>query len=191
MAGLSKYFYGGKKVAYVPTAQAWLEAHCKHVSMSNAKAGDVVIFTWDGTGYNRERGSRDHIGFIRKGGTSSVAYTIEGNTSGGIVAERTRAACYIYGIYRPNFPATKAKTTAAKKTTKSVKTVKISATYRVVSKVGSNIRKSPTTASKRIGGLKYKTRIKCTKKRGSWVYAKKYKGWVCTGEGSKTYLKKI
>lgn len=107
-SGASKYFYGGQKVAYVPTAQAWLKANCEHVTMANARAGDVVVFTWSGNGYNQERGSRDHIGFIEKKGTKDICYTIEGNTGTGNpttskVMERERPAKYIYGIYRPNY----------------------------------------------------------------------------------------
>ena len=104
-------FCDGQKTAYVPTAQQWLKKNCKHVKMSDAKAGDIVIFTWDGNGYNSERGSRDHIGFVRAKGTSGIVYTVEGNTLGGKVAKRTRSARYIYAIYRPNYPKKKASAT--------------------------------------------------------------------------------
>ena len=90
-AGTKSLFYGGKSVFYVPYAQEWLKKNCTHVKMADAKPGDIVVFTWDGEGNNSEKGSRDHIGFIRKAGTSKTAYTIEGNTSGGIVANKTRA----------------------------------------------------------------------------------------------------
>lgn len=58
----------------------------------DAKAGDLVIFDWDGDG------SPDHIGFVEKN-KGSYIQTIEGNTSsgssgsqsnGGVVARRTR-----------------------------------------------------------------------------------------------------
>lgn len=120
-AGAKSLFYDGKPVFYVPYAQQWLKKHCTHVKMANAKAGDIVIFTWDGNGYNSERGSRDHIGFVRKAGTSSTVYTIEGNTSGSKVAKRTRASRYIYGIYRPKYSTAKKKTTTAKKEANNVK----------------------------------------------------------------------
>ncbi len=110
MCGASKLFCNGQKTAYVPTAQQWLRSNCKHIKMADAKAGDVVIFTWSGNGYNSERGSRDHIGFVRKAGTSSTVYTVEGNTLGGKVAKRTRSARYIYAIYRPNYPKTASST---------------------------------------------------------------------------------
>lgn len=104
----SKLFCGGKTVVYVPTAQQWLKANCKKVSLTDAQAGDIVIFTWSGTGYNRETGSRDHIGFVRQKGTKDTVYTIEGNTGASspkttTVMRRNRAAKYIFAIYRPDY----------------------------------------------------------------------------------------
>lgn len=108
MSDASKLFYGGQKTAYVPTATVWMQANLQHVSMTEARAGDIVVFTWSGKGYNKERGSRDHIGFIRKAGNQNACYTIEGNTGADKptktkVMERTRASKYIYGIYRPKY----------------------------------------------------------------------------------------
>lgn len=108
MKNASKLFCGGKNVVYVPTAQQWLKANCKKVSLTDAKAGDIVIFTWSGKGYNKEVGSRDHIGFVRQKGTKDTVYTIEGNTGASdpkstTVMRRNRAAKYIFGIYRPNY----------------------------------------------------------------------------------------
>lgn len=119
-AGAKNLLYGGKPVFYVPYLQQWLKKNCTHVKMSNAQPGDIIIFTWDGNGYNSERGSRDHTGFVYKHtGSSSYVSTIEGNTNGGIVAKRTRAAKYIYGIYRPKY-AKKTSTSTTKKTSKTV-----------------------------------------------------------------------
>lgn len=105
----SKLFCDGRTVVYVPTAQVWLKANCKKVSLTEARAGDIVVFTWSGNGYNKEVGSRDHIGLVRSKGTKNVVYTIEGNTGASTptqtkVMRRNRAAKYIYGIYRPNYP---------------------------------------------------------------------------------------
>lgn len=110
----SKLFCDGKTVVYVPTAQQWLKANCKKMTMSGAKAGDIVVFTWSGNGYNQEKGSRDHIGFIEKApdkdkkGNVTYLNTVEGNTGGANpkvtkVMRRKRAPKYIYGIYRPNY----------------------------------------------------------------------------------------
>lgn len=114
LAGASKLFYGGNKTAYVPTATIWLQANCKKVAIKDAEAGDIVVFTWGGNGYDKEQGSRDHIGFIRKKGTDKEIYTIEGNTGASdpkrtTVMERIREAKYIYGIYRPAYTPEAAK----------------------------------------------------------------------------------
>ena len=101
-AGAKKYLYDGKPVFYVPYLQQWLKKHAKHVSLSDVKRGDIIIFTWDGNGYNKERGSRDHVGFARAASTGSTLFTIEGNTSGGKVAKKDRPSKYIYGVYRVN-----------------------------------------------------------------------------------------
>lgn len=112
MAGASKLFFDGKKTAYVPTATVWMQANCKKIALGKEKAGDIVVFTWSGNGYDKETGSRDHIGFIYKEGTGKKCYTIEGNTGASsplktTVMERIREAKYIYGIYRPPYTAKK------------------------------------------------------------------------------------
>ena len=101
-AGAKKYFYGGKPVFYVPYAQQWLKKNAKHVPLSDVRRGDIIIFTWDGNGYNKERGSRDHIGFARAASSGNTLFTVEGNTNGGKVAKKDRPAKYIYGVYRVN-----------------------------------------------------------------------------------------
>ena len=111
MAGASKLFYNGQKTAYVPTATVWMQANYKKVELEDAKAGDVVVFTWNGKGYGTEEGSRDHIGFVYQQGTHTKVYSIEGNTGASspkqtTVMKRIREAKYIYGIYRPPFDGT-------------------------------------------------------------------------------------
>ena len=103
--GNKSKFYGGKPVFYVPYAQEWMAKNYKTIydyrkggNLANVRKGDVVIFMWS-------RGSRDHIGFSRATGTATELYTIEGNTSGGIVAKKTRAKKYIYAVYRPPYKA--------------------------------------------------------------------------------------
>lgn len=102
--GQKGMWYGGKPVFYVPYAQEWMAKNYKTVydyrgkgSLSNSRKGDIVIFMWS-------RGSRDHIGAVRKTtGSSSTLMTIEGNTNGGVVANRTRAKVNIYAVYRPPY----------------------------------------------------------------------------------------
>lgn len=106
-AGLKKCIYDPYKTTnpyWVPTIEEYLHNHAKHVKMADARAGDIVIFTWSKTAGNNGRRigicSRDHVGFIRKQGTSTMCYTVEGNTSGGIVANRERPLRNIFAIYR-------------------------------------------------------------------------------------------
>lgn len=88
--GNKSRIFGGKPVFYVPTAQIWLAKNYKTIydyrtggSLESVRKGDIIIFMWT-------RGSRDHIGFARASGDRDYLYTIEGNTSGGKVARRTR-----------------------------------------------------------------------------------------------------
>lgn len=108
---LSKLFYGGLKVCNCRTAFLWCLVHLKKVKMADAKAGDIVFFTWTGKGNNSFNPARsiNHIGFIRKKGTSTTAYTIEGNTNSrnpavSKVANKTREKAVVLGIFRPKYP---------------------------------------------------------------------------------------
>lgn len=138
--GMKKEIYKPSQVSapfWLPTIEEWLHKNATHVKMADAQPGDIVIFTWTGGGNNaRKKGvcSRDHIGFIRHKGTSSTCYTIEGNTSGGIVDTRTRALTNIFAIYRLDCCNSKSKakqdkveSKVSKKTASSGKAVDISA----------------------------------------------------------------
>lgn len=90
-------FYGGKKVVYVPTAEKWCYAHLANIPLYLAMPMDVITFDWN------NNGTPDHIGFVRERKSDTEIYTIEGNTSGGIVAKKTRPLKYISGVFRPEF----------------------------------------------------------------------------------------
>lgn len=92
----SPLFYGGKNVVYVPNAESWLFANYANIPIYLAMPMDVVTFNWDG-------GLPDHIGFVRERKSDTTVLTIEGNTSGGIVANRERPAKYISGCFRIGF----------------------------------------------------------------------------------------
>lgn len=94
----SPLFYGGKKVVYCPTAIKWASANLAMIPAYLALPMDIVFFDWN------HNALPDHIGFIRERKSCDEVYTIEGNTSGGIVAQKTRPVKYIQGIYRPHFP---------------------------------------------------------------------------------------
>ena len=95
----SPLFYGGKKVVYCPTAIKWASANLAQIPPYLALPMDIVFFDWN------LNGVPNHIGFIRERKSCDYVKTIEGNTSGGIVAQKTRSVEYIQGIYRPHFPA--------------------------------------------------------------------------------------
>ncbi len=95
--GDSALFYGGKKVVYVPSAEKWLFANCVNIPIYLAMPMDVVTFDWNNNGVP------DHIGFVRDRKSDTEVYTIEGNTNGGVVANKVRPAKYISGCFRTQF----------------------------------------------------------------------------------------
>ena len=98
--GVASLFYGGKKTTYCPNAIKWCEANLAEVPPYMALPMDIIFFDWNSNNVP------DHIGFVKERKSADAIYTIEGNTSGGIVAEKTRASKYVLGIYRPHFTGT-------------------------------------------------------------------------------------
>lgn len=85
-----------KNPAYVPNIDNWGKENNLFVKKNNGKKGDIIVFDWGNDG------TRDHVGFVVdkiKGGYK----TIEGNTSGGKVAERTRSTKDILHLIRPKY----------------------------------------------------------------------------------------
>lgn len=77
--------------AYCPTIEEAGKRAGAQVSASKAKAGDLVLFDWNG-------GVSDHIGiFIKDNGDGTIT-TIEGNTSGSMCATRVRSYSNISSI---------------------------------------------------------------------------------------------
>ena len=98
--GDASLFYGGKKVVYVPTAETWMRANLAEIPLYLAMPMDVITFDWNNNGIP------DHIGFVRDRKSATEIYTIEGNTSGGIVDFKTRPKKYVSGVFRPQFAPT-------------------------------------------------------------------------------------
>ena len=90
-------FYGGRKVVYVPYAETWMRANLAYIPIFLAMPMDVITFDW-----NNNR-TPDHIGFVRQRKSDMDIYTIEGNTSGGIVDTKIRPLKYISGVWRIQF----------------------------------------------------------------------------------------
>lgn len=103
----SNLWYGGRKVVYVPSAESWCRANLAEIPMYLSMPMDVITFDW-----NNNR-TPDHIGFVRGRKSDLEVNTIEGNTSGGIVACKTRPHKYVSGIFRPHFNTGKWTTTKA------------------------------------------------------------------------------
>lgn len=94
-------FYGGKKVTYCPTSLNWCRANLAQIPIYLALPMDVIYFDWE------PNNVPNHIGFVRERVSDLEVKTIEGNTSGGIVANKTRPNKYVCGCFRPYFPVAK------------------------------------------------------------------------------------
>lgn len=94
---VANLYYGGKKVTYCPTSIKWCEANLAQIPMYLAMPMDVIYFDW------QPNGRPDHIGFVKARKSTKEIFTHEGNTSGGVVAEKTRPVKYVEAIFRPHF----------------------------------------------------------------------------------------
>lgn len=98
--GNANLFCNGKKQTYCPTTIRILQKEMAQIPLYLVMPMDVIFFDWD------RNGNPNHIGFVKAKKSTSEVYTIEGNTNGGIVAEKTRPARYIQGVFRPHYKAT-------------------------------------------------------------------------------------
>lgn len=98
-AGNSPLFCNGTKQTYCPTTMKWCEKNLASVPPFLALPSDIIFFDWE------PNSVPNHIGFVRERKDCDAIYTIEGNTSGGIVANKLRNTKYVCGIFRPHFKA--------------------------------------------------------------------------------------
>ena len=98
--GAKSLFYGGKIVTYCPNAIRWCRANLAEIPLYLAMPMDIIFFDW------QPNGTPDHIGFVKDKISTNTIRTHEGNTSGGIVAEKTRPAKSVLGVFRPHFKGT-------------------------------------------------------------------------------------
>lgn len=178
-AGAGDLYLDGEKTAWVPTAQQWLSKHCKHIALEDAREGDIVIFTWNGT-------SRDHIGFAIKPLSSTTLQTIEGNAGSDYctsskVKIKERASRYIYGIYRPAYTEAK---TVAKKTYKEIRKYKCAKTAHVYK--GTGIKTGRTGKDAKVGSV-----YSAVAWKDEWVQIPYLGGWVPTTGSGGTYLERL
>lgn len=98
-AGNGPLFCDSKKQTYCPTTIKWCYKNLASVPPYLALPSDIIFFDWE------PNGVPNHIGFVRERRNCDSIYTIEGNTSGGIVANKVRNTKYVCGIFRPHFKA--------------------------------------------------------------------------------------
>ena len=104
----------GAKCAGLPSASCTYGIYAKAlkagkvVSVSKAKAGDVVLFNFD-----HIRSDAEHVGIIESVGSGTLV-TIEGNTNaggsstGGQVCKKVRSKANVFAIVRPSYSTTPA-----------------------------------------------------------------------------------
>jgi len=98
--GVKSLYFNGAKETYCPHSIAWCRKNLAQVPLYIAMPMDIIYFDWD------RNNVPNHIGFVRATKDTSSIYTIEGNTDGGKVAQKTRPSKYVCGIFRPHFPHT-------------------------------------------------------------------------------------
>ena len=107
---------GGLNYNTMSMVAAMRRIGCARVDFSNARAGDVIFFDWDGNGCT------DHVGLVERNLGSGWVQTIEGNTSSGTrgsqsagngVWRRRRTRSGVYCIYRPHYTGTATTDTGA------------------------------------------------------------------------------
>ena len=94
---VSSLYFNGRKETYCPSSIKWCDKNLALVPPYLAMPMDIIYFDWE------KNGVPNHIGLVVDKKSTSAIRTIEGNTSGGIVAEKTRAVGYVQGIYRPHY----------------------------------------------------------------------------------------
>lgn len=95
--GVSKLYFNGKKETYCPHSIKWCKANLAQIPLYLSMPMDIIYFDWE------KNGVPNHIGFVRKRKSTGSILTIEGNTDGGKVAQKTRNGKYVQAVFRPHF----------------------------------------------------------------------------------------
>ena len=97
VAGVSSLYFDGRKETYCPSSMAWCKKNLAQVPVYLALPMDVIYFDWE------KNGTPNHIGLVVKHKSTTAIRTIEGNTSGGIVDEKTRNGSYVQAVFRIHY----------------------------------------------------------------------------------------
>ena len=87
----------GLQKTYCPASLEWCRKHLAQIPPYLAMAMDIVYMDWD------KNKVPNHIGVAEKKVNTAKIKTIEGNTSGGKVDDKTRNTDYTMAIFRPHF----------------------------------------------------------------------------------------
>lgn len=144
-------------------------AGAAYVDKSQVRAGDVLIYEWDGKG-----DSYDHVGLALDVPSDGYVRAVEGNDTD-TVATRSRSLGYVRAVMRPAYSTT---TT----TTSSVSSI-TSAQYTVTVSNGLNVRAKATTSSVVVRALPRGTVVTVTSDRATadghtWGRLADGTGWV-------------
>lgn len=94
---VSKLYFDRKKETYCPHSIKWCEKNLAQIPLYLAMPMDIIYFDWE------KNGVPNHIGLVVSKKTTDTIRTIEGNTDGGRVAEKTRAGKYVQAVFRPHY----------------------------------------------------------------------------------------
>lgn len=98
--GCKELWCKGAKQTYCPTSIKICKSLYAELPLYLAMPMDIIFFDWE------KNGRPNHIGFVKHKIDTDKIRTHEGNTSGGIVAEKTRPKKYVQGgVFRPHYPA--------------------------------------------------------------------------------------
>ena len=95
--GVAELYFDGRKETYCPHSIKWCKSNLAEIPLYLAMPMDIIYFDWE------KNGVPNHIGLVVKHKSTSAIYTIEGNTNGGVVAEKTRAGKYVQAVFRPHY----------------------------------------------------------------------------------------
>lgn len=95
----AKLFCDGRKQVYCPDTYTWCLDELALLPLYMVLPGDIIFFDW------QPNGVPDHIGMVVSRKSDTEVYTIEGNTGGSVVANRTRKESEVLGVFRPHYAA--------------------------------------------------------------------------------------
>lgn len=188
-AGLSKYLYGGKKIAGCQEFERWAKTKKKTIDKKSGRKGDVVLFDFTHSGHAQ------HVGIIVDR-TATGYKTIEGNTAtgndanGGAVMNRVRSFSQVRTVVRVLPAAASAPSPVVAAAASAIASVKTAATIYVISAVaGVAVRKTPSKDGVEVAKFASGTEVKLVEKANPYWY--KVKGKAANGKTVTGYVSRM